>query len=509
MELGSLTMNEHASNSVPVLEMRGITKRYSGVTALNNVSFCAYRNEIHALLGANGAGKSTLVKVMCGVIAPDAGEIVLDGKTVRFPNPADAISNGISYVPQELSLVPTMSVCQNILLGQEPTFQNTCSLINEKKLEEIAADTLEMVNLDVDLHQMAGTLPVSAQQMISIATALYRNSKIIILDEPTSSLSSQEIKVLFEIMKKLRDEGYSIIFITHHLEEVFEVADRITILRDSEFQGSFFTQEIDRSRIVSLMTGKSEQLLRRKGLPIDSKVEALRLENVDTERISKGISLNVHKGEVVGLFGQVGAGRTEVLRAIFGADKIKSGQIFISGEKSTINSPIEAIEKGIGFITEDRKNQGLILTMDLLDNTNLGIYERSTKFGLIQPQKIKEITEYFKDVLHIKTASLKTWTKYLSGGNQQKVVLAKWLNHASKILLMDEPTKGIDVGAKQEFYQLINELSKRNVAILLATSEISEAIALSDRIFVFKQGKIVAEVDPEKITEEELMAMTL
>lgn len=492
------------------MHLHSITKRYSGATALKNVSFTVQRGEIHALLGANGAGKSTLVKIICGVIEPDEGAIILDHENVKFHNPSDAISHGISYVPQELSLVPTMSVCQNILLGQEPSNKFFSSLINERELEKIASEMLSMVDLNVDIHQRAGDLPVSAQQMISIATAVYRNSKIIILDEPTSSLSSQEINKLFEIMKQLRKEGLSIIFITHHLEEVFEISDRITILRDAEYQGSFKTDSISREEIVSLMTGKAEQLIKRKPQMNGQKFEAIRLNNVNTEKISKNISFTVYKGEVVGLFGQVGAGRTEVLRSIFGADKVESGEIFIFGNKVEINSPIEAIDKGIGFITEDRKNQGLVLTMDLIDNINLGIYGKSIRLGLIQSKSILKITDYFVNALRIKTSNLKTWTKFLSGGNQQKVILAKWLNHESKILLMDEPTKGIDVGAKQEFYQLINDLSTtQKVAILLVTSELSEVIALCDRILVFKQGQIVTEVDPDSVTEEELMAMTL
>lgn len=509
MGLEAMNQNDRCQVLNPILEMKSITKTYPGVVALDNVTFHVKKGEIHALLGANGAGKSTLVKVLCGVYTPDSGEIILNGEPVSIPNPSDAIKLGISYVPQELSLVPTMTVSQNILLGQEPVFRKPLTLINEKKLDDLTREMLNLVNLVVDIHRQIMDLPVSDQQMIAIATALYRKSKIIILDEPTSSLSSNEISKLFEIMKKLRQEGQTIIFITHHLEEVFEVADRITILRDAVFQGCYETANITRDQIVTLMTGKKNLVIKRDLYDKGQLKEVLRLENVSTGKISKNISLTVHSGEVVGLFGQVGAGRTEILRVIFGADKMESGEIYLFGEKAQIKSPVNAINKGIGFITEDRKNQGLILSMDLLDNINIGVYEKSMRVGLIQSKSLRKIAEHYRETLKIKNTNLKIWTKFLSGGNQQKVILAKWLNHQSKILLMDEPTKGIDVGAKQEFYQLIQEMSRRGVAILLVTSELTEVLGLSDRIIVFRQGKIVGEVKPDEVTEETIMSMTL
>lgn len=493
----------------PILEMASITKTYPGVVALKDVTFQVKKGEIHALLGANGAGKSTLVKVLCGVVPFDSGEIFLEGKKIDVQNPGDAIELGISYVPQELNLVPTMTVSQNIMLGHEPVHNKPFTFINEKKLDELAQQMLGLVDLNVDLHGVVKDLPVSSQQMIAIATALYNKSKIIILDEPTSSLSSNEITRLFEILKKLKQEGETIIFITHHLEEVFDVADRISILRDAVFQGCYDADNISRSQIVTIMTGKKDQVIGRNNRNKVSTQEALRLENWDTGKIAKGITLNVDCGEIVGFFGQVGAGRTDVLRTIFGADAVKSGDMYLFGEKVQIKSPIDAIDKGIGFITEDRKNQGLILSMDLIDNINMGVYDKSMRYGFILPRKLKKVTEHYREVLRIKNKNLKVWTKFLSGGNQQKVVLAKWLNHKSNILLMDEPTKGIDVGAKQEFYQLIEDLAASGVAILLVTSELSEVIGLSDRIIVFRQGQIVGEVDPKSTSKETIMSMTL
>jgi ribose transport system ATP-binding protein len=500
---------EEDKNSQLILEMNGITKSYPGVVALDNVTFHVKKGEIHALLGANGAGKSTLMKVLCGVTTPDTGEIILSGEKVTISNPASAIKLGISYVPQELSLVPTMNARHNILLGQEPTLGKPISLIDEKRLTKLADQSLEYVNLKIDTNIPVKNLSVSDQQMIAIAMALYRQCKIIILDEPTSSLSSAEISKLFEIMQKLRQEGHTIIFITHLLDEVFFIADRISILRDAVFQGCFNKNEVSREAIVSLMTGKKDEKIGKRSSSNSTTAEVLRLENVTTGKISKDISFSVHSGEILGLFGQVGSGRTEVLRAIFGADRLVSGEIHLFGEKVKFFSPISAIKNGIGFITEDRKNQGLILSMDLSDNISMGNYEETIRFGLIHKKKLRQIAEQYRESLNIKTRNIDIWTKFLSGGNQQKVILAKWLNHHSKILLMDEPTKGIDVGSKQEFYTLIQELADRGVAILLVSSEISEIMGLCDRVLIFNKGKIIGEADPRFSTKEELMAMTL
>lgn len=493
----------------PVLQMNEIVKEYPGVVALDNVNFEVRRGEVHALLGANGAGKSTLMKVLCGVITQDSGEILVEGEKVDIANPAEAIEHGVSYVPQELSLVPTMSVCHNIILGQEPLLSKTFGYINEKKLRKQAKESLNSVDLDVDFDCAVKDLPVSDQQMIAIATALFRKSKIIILDEPTASLSQNEINKLFEIMRKLRRDGYAIIFITHHLEEVFEIADRITILRDSIYQGTFDLGDITREEIVTLMTGRKGETITQQRKGGNSRVEALRVENLNTQAISKNISFTLHEGEILGFFGQVGSGRTEILRAIFGVDKMESGDVYLFGKKTRIHTPTDAIHAGIGFITEDRKNQGIILSMDLIDNINMGNYEKASHLGFIEMKKTKRIAEDFRKSLHIKNNNLKQLTKFLSGGNQQKVILAKWLNHEPKILLMDEPTKGIDVGAKQEFYQLIQKMAADGVAVLLVTSELPEVLGLSDRVLLFRKGEIVSEINPLEANKEEIMAMTL
>lgn len=495
--------------SPPLLQMNNIEKKYPGVVALNNVTFEVKSGEIHALLGANGAGKSTLMKVLCGVTPPDSGEILINGEHIHITNPASAIKQGISYVPQELSLVPDMSVSHNVILGQEPFLSRPLGFINEKKLRKLARQSLEFVNLDVDLDRPVKDLPISDQQMITIATALFRHSKIFIFDEPTASLSYNEIKKLFEIMKKLRQDGHGIIFITHHLEEVFEVADRVSILRDAIYQGTFNINEVTRDQIVTLMTGKKGKAIEKSSQVRQFSTEALRVKDVNTQKISKDISFTLHEGEILCLFGQVGSGRTDVLRAIFGVDKMESGEISLFGKPVKINTPIDAINAGMGFITEDRKNQGLLLSMDLIDNVNIGNYSKFSKIGLIKTEKIKRVTEQYRDSLNIKNNNLRVLTKFLSGGNQQKVILAKWLNHDPKILFMDEPTKGIDVGAKQEFYDLIRTLADRGMSVLLVTSELAEAMGLSDRILVFSKGSIATELKPQETTEEEIMSLTL
>lgn len=508
MELEVIKMST-AQTATPLLQMNHITKKYPGVVALDDVTFQVNGGEIHALLGANGAGKSTLMKVLCGVTPPDSGEIVINGEAVQVSNPASAIQQGISYVPQELSLVPEMSVCHNVILGQEPFLNKAAGLINEKKLRKLAQQSLDFVDLDVDIDTPVKKLPISDQQMITIATALFRHSKIFIFDEPTASLSYNEINKLFEIMRKLRQDGHAIIFITHHLEEVFQVADRITVLRDAVYQGTYDLQAVSRDQIVTLMTGKKGLAIEKTAGSRDFEHEALRVTDINTSKVSKGISFTLHQGEILCLFGQVGSGRTDVMRALFGADKMVSGEMELFGKAVKINSPIDAIKAGIGFITEDRKNQGIILSMDLIDNINMGNYEKSSRFGFIQPDRVKKITEKYRDSLNIKNSNLKLLSKFLSGGNQQKVILGKWLNHDPRVLFMDEPTKGIDVGAKQEFYQLIRDLAKDGMAVLLITSEISEALGLSDRILVFCKGSIVANLIPQETTEEEIMSLTL
>jgi len=492
----------------PLLRMTQITKTFPGITALDHVEFELTTGEIHALLGANGAGKSTLMKILCGSLKQDAGEIMLDGRAMEFDRPADSIAAGISYVPQELMLAPTLSAARNILLGQEPIRFKALGIIDEKALKAQAQEIIDRLGMQIDINKPVQEHAVSTQQMIAIATALFRDSKILILDEPTSSLSEAEIERLFQITRKLRDDGHAIVFISHHLDEVFRIADRLTVLRDGVFQGCFKTSDVTQDELVALMVGRRMNTAESQSHDAGEKEVALRVHDLRADGV-RGISFEVRKGEVVGIFGQVGSGRTEVLRSVFGADRAATGLIEINGKPVQIRKPQDAISHGIGFITEDRKRQGLVLQMSIADNISLGNFKPVMKRGFLDQRARNEIASEYKRDLQIKMQEPTQWVKFLSGGNQQKVILAKWLNRHSKILLMDAPTKGIDVGAKQEFYTLINALAEQGVAILMVSSELPEIMMLSDRILVMKDGTINGEFIPERGMEEQILAKAL
>jgi len=492
----------------PILRMASITKRFPGIKALDNVDFSLRSGEIHALLGANGAGKSTLMKILCGSLKPDSGEIVMEGNLLSFDRPADAIAAGISYVPQELMLAPTLSAARNILLGQEPIRFQMLGVIDEKELKAQAQEVLGRLGMTIDINMPVQKHAVSTQQMIAIATALFRDSRILVLDEPTSSLSEAEIERLFSITRKLRDEGHAIVFISHHLDEVFRIADRLTVLRDGVFQGCFGVEDVSHDDVVALMVGRRMDAAESYMHDVQEENIALRVRHLAVDGVVD-VNFDVHKGEVVGIFGQVGSGRTEVLRAVFGADRPQRGTIEINGTPVVIRSPRDAIRHGLGLITEDRKRQGLVLEMGIADNISLGNYLPVMNRGLVNPRARSHVAGKFKKELQIKMQGPNQWVKFLSGGNQQKVILAKWLNRNSQILLMDEPTKGIDVGAKQEFYALINTLAEQGVAILMVSSELTEVMMLSDRILVMKDGRINGEFIPESGMEEQILAKAL
>lgn len=494
--------------SQSLLRMTQITKSFPGIKALDAVEFELRAGEIHALLGANGAGKSTLMKILCGSLRPDSGWIELDGQRMEFNGPADSIAAGISYVPQELMLAPTLSAARNILLGQEPIRIKGLGVIDEHSLKFQAQEIIDRLGMTIDINKPVQEHAVSTQQMIAIATALFRNSKILILDEPTSSLSEAEIERLFDITRKLRDDGHAIVFISHHLDEVFRIADRLTVLRDGVYQGCFPTGDVTQDELVALMVGRRMDAATSYSHDVQGSEIALSVRNLHSDGVHD-VSLDVRKGEVVGIFGQVGSGRTEVLRAIFGADRALSGELVVEGEVVEMRTPKDAIRHGIGLITEDRKRQGLVLQMSVADNISLGNYKPVMQRGMLDVRARDGVASTFKQDLQIKMQEPTQWVKFLSGGNQQKVILAKWLNRNSKILLMDEPTKGIDVGAKQEFYALINALAEQGVAILMVSSELTEVMMLSDRILVMKDGAITGEFIPESGMEEKILAKAL
>ncbi|MBC7329905.1 sugar ABC transporter ATP-binding protein [bacterium] len=484
------------------LEMRGITKQFPGVLALDNVRFEVEKGEVHALVGENGAGKSTLLKILAGAIPMDKGEIILNGKPVHFHSPLDAIQAGIAVIYQEFNLVPYLSAGENIFLGREPRKFN--GFVDFGKLHREAQEILDRIGANFSSRTLVAQLSVAQQQMTEIAKALSQNAQIIAMDEPTSALTEREVEHLFEIIRSLKSEGVAIIFVSHRLEEIFQIADRITVLRDGKYIGTKRIEETNRDEVITMMVGREikEKIPKR---PAKIGEEILRVEGLTREGVFRDISFTLHKGEVLGLAGLVGAGRTEIARAIFGADPIDRGKIYLEGKEVRIRSPQDAIRLGIGLLTEDRKRYGLVLPMTVRENTTLANLMEVAIRGFINFAKEREAARRFVEDLDIKTPSIEQIARNLSGGTQQKLVLAKWLFTKSKVLIFDEPTRGIDVGAKVEIYELMNQLAERGVGIIMISSELPEILGMSDRILVIHEGKIAGELTREEATQEKIM----
>lgn len=487
------------------LEMLGVTKTFSKVTALNNVNLRVKKGEIHALIGENGAGKSTLMKVLSGVYKPDAGTIKINGETVTVKNPKDAIDKGVAIIYQELSLVPELDAIKNVMLGQE---KNTCQFINRKEENEFARKYLDYVSRGAlsDYKVPVKRLSVAQQQMVDIAKALSYNSKIIIMDEPTDSLTNTEIKVLFEIVRKLKEDGITVIYISHRLEELFELCDRVTVLRDGQYIADENIADIDKDWLISKMIGRDlkDTFPKRHRMAADEVV--LEAKGLTGERF-RNISFQLRKGEILALSGLVGAGRTEVLRAVFGADRLKSGTVEIMGEEVHINHPSKAVQYGLGFATEDRKAQGLFLNQDIRDNIAAAALRKVSSKGFISSGKEKDMVEKYFQELKVVAPDMNKICKFLSGGNQQKVVLAKWLASECRILFLDEPTRGIDVGAKYEIYLLMDQLVQEGVSIIMISSEMPEVIGVADRVLVMHEGEMKGELSYEEFSEESIMKL--
>lgn len=487
------------------LEMQNITKTFSKVTALNQVNLKVRPGEIHALIGENGAGKSTLMKVLSGVYKPDDGKILLNGKEVAMHNPKDAIKKGVAIIYQELSLVPELNAIQNLMLGQE---KNTCGFIKGKEENQFAKSYLDYVSHGaIDSYTVpVKHLSVAQQQMIDIAKALSYNSKIIVMDEPTDSLTNREIEILFECVRKLKEDGITVIYISHRLEELFALCDRVTVLRDGQYVADENIADIDKDWLISKMIGRDLKDTFPPRHRSDSREVVLEVEGLTGERF-RDISFKLKKGEILGLTGLVGAGRTEVLRTIFGADKAKSGTVKICGEKVDIHHPSKALKYGLGFATEDRKAQGLFLNQSIEKNITMASLNKISKAGFLnKPKEINMSASYFKS-LNVAAPDTKKLCKYLSGGNQQKVVLAKWLASECKILFLDEPTRGIDVGAKYEIYQLMDQLVQQGVSIVMISSEMPEVMGVADRVVVMHEGNMTGEVMQKEFTEEGIMKL--
>jgi len=487
--------------TTPLLVMRGITKDYPGVRALDAVTLEVLPGEVHALVGENGAGKSTLMKILAGAVPLDQGEIALAGQPVHITSPQRAQELGISMIYQEFNLVPYLSVAENIYLGREPLQGGV--FVDWRRLYSQAAAVLARLGVDLDLRQPVNRLSVAHQQLVEIAKAISQDAKLIVMDEPSATLTEHELASLFALIRSLREAGVSIIYISHRLEEIFSVADRVTVLRDGRLVGTHPVADLDREAIIKMMVGR-ELVSHRPRAEVAAGKGVLQVRGL-SGGIVRDVSLEVRAGEIVGLTGLVGAGRTEVARLIFGADPREAGEVLVEGRVVDIRSPHDAIRCGIGFVTEDRKAQGLVLGMTVRENVTLANLDLLAPWGFVRRQMERQVVAKSVDELHIRTPSMEQVVHNLSGGNQQKVVLAKWLFTQSKVLLFDEPTRGIDVGAKEEIYALMNALTRAGVGILMITSELPEALGMSDRILVMHEGRLAAELGPEEATQERIM----
>ncbi|MFK7817843.1 MAG: sugar ABC transporter ATP-binding protein [Planctomycetaceae bacterium] len=486
-----------------LLEVRNVTNRFPGVTALNNVSLRLERGEVLSVIGENGAGKSTLMKILAGVQEPDSGEIVVDGQTELIDSVQRAFDVGIALIHQELNLSDNLSVGANIFLGREP---RKAGFIDSKTIRQEAQSVLDRVGLKVSPRTLVRELPIGQQQLVEIARALSVNARILIMDEPTSSLSTGEATKLFEVIKDLRANGVSVIYISHRLGEVADLSDRVTVLRDGENAGEIPRTEISHDRMVRAMVGRdiAEFYDRKQHTPGE---ETLAVEQLVTvENPKSKVSFSIRSGEIVGISGLVGAGRTELLQAVFGVTPPLSGRIRIGGSVVTLKSPKDAIHHGLALVPEDRKLQGLVLEMAVQQNIGLAGLKRHKKgIGFLNAAKEAADTDEMIEKLRIKTPTAHQIVQYLSGGNQQKVVLGKWLTLKPKVLLLDEPTRGIDIGAKQEIYRLMESLASEGVSVLFVSSEMEEILGMSDRVLVMHEGQLTGELQRSELSEEAVM----
>lgn len=486
-----------------VLRMVNISKHFPGVKALDRVTFVVNRGEVHALVGENGAGKSTLMKILAGALQPDEGEIYLEGKKVLIPTPQSAWEKGISIIYQELNLLPDLSVVQNIFLGRE--IRSRLRSLNYSAMVQEAEALLMRVGVDVPPQAMVRDLSVAQRQQVEIAKALSLSAKILVMDEPTASLSETEVEKLFGIIRDLKDRNVTIVYISHRLEEVFRIADRVTVLKDGKCVGTYPIGELDRDRLVKLMVGRSfSETFPEKAKEAGPVVVEVR--NLSVPRIIRDVSFSVHAGEIVGFFGLVGSGRTDLAKALFGFYPHYSGEIVVKGKAVRVHSPQRAIAEGIGFAPEDRKSEGLCLGLSVKDNCIMAVLDDVRSALFLNRKRETELVQRFVTDLRIKTPHFRQRVRNLSGGNQQKVVLAKWLATQPDFLIFDEPTRGIDVGAKQEIYHLMRQLAHQGKAVLMISSELPEVIGMSDRIYVMHDGTVVKEFGwGEEVDEEKIM----
>ena len=486
-----------------ILTMKGIDKSFPGVHALDHVDLEVRRGEVHALMGENGAGKSTLMKVLTGIYSKDAGTITYEGKEVEFHNPREAQEAGIVIVHQELNMMNHLTVAQNIFIGRE---YMKGFLIDDARMNLEARKLFDQLGIDINPAEKMGNLTVGKQQMCEIAKAISHEAKVIIFDEPSAALTEAEIEELFKIIRDLREKQMGIVYISHRMDEIKVITDRVTVMRDGTYVGTLITKDSTKDDIVNMMVGRViyEEPKTHSMVAPDAPV-VLKVEHLNAGKMVQDISFELRKGEILGFSGLMGAGRTETARAIFGADPKESGDIYINGEKVEINSPQDAVKHGIGYLSEDRKRYGIVVGKTIAENSTLASLEEFIKGRLIDRKKERDATQKYVDRLRTKTPGIDQLVVNLSGGNQQKVVIAKWLVRNCDILIFDEPTRGIDVGAKSEIYHLMTELAAEGESIIMISSEMPEVLRMSDRIIVMCEGRKTAEIDIADATQEKIM----
>lgn len=489
----------------PLLQMEGISKSFPGVKALDGVSLEVRQGEVHALMGENGAGKSTLMKVLAGAYDCDQGTILIDGKAVKIDGPIKATELGISIIYQEFNLVTQLSVAANLFLGKE---LKKGPFIDHAGMREVAKEVMARLGSALDVAQPVSSLSVAHQQMIEIAKATMNKARLVVMDEPSATLTEHELEKLYHLVNDLKSQGVAIIYISHRMEEVFRIADRITVLRDGKTVGTLTREQATPDLLVQLMVGRTleDNFPKRAASPGEPILE---VRNLSKAGILDDVSFTVRAGEVVALAGLVGAGRTEIARCIFGADPYDAGEILLNGRKAEHSGPLAAIRAGIGLVPEDRKHQGLVLDLTVRENTTLAALRHLSRSGFVQSGRERREAEAYVQSLRVRTPSIEQKAKNLSGGNQQKVVLSKWLMTYSKLLILDEPTRGIDVGAKVEIYELMNELTANGIAVLMISSELPEVLGMADRIIVIRDGKVAGELSRSEASAERVGELAL